>query len=333
MSALAVEPLLNPNEDRFSLFPIQHQSVWDMYLKHRGTYWTPAQLDFSKDIEDWEHKLTDAERDYILTVLAFFNVADGIVNENLALNMMHTVQLPEARCFYGFQIMMENIHAETYSIMIDAFAREPEQKQRALKGVLTYPCVKRKADWALRWLNDKETSFALRLVAFACVEGILFSSSFCSIYWLKKRGLMKGLCESNEYISRDESLHCDFACLLFSMLVNKPTKEEVLAILTEAVEIEKIFAEESIKVRLLGMNSTLMKQYIEHCADMVLYALIGEKHYHTANPFDFMALMSLTTKPNFFERHNTGYVKINSYSQKSTDKSSGSSKLVILDDF
>lgn len=326
------EPLLTPNENRFSLMPIQYQNIWDLYKKHTATYWTTAQIDFSKDIKDWEEKLNDDERSFITHVLAFFNVADGIVNENLAVNMMQAVQIPEARCFYGFQIMMENVHAETYSIMIETFIRDEKERYKALHGVANYPCIKRKADWAMRWLNDKNLSFGTRLVAFACVEGIMFSSSFCSIRWLERRGLMLGLCTSNEYISRDEALHCDHACMLLSMLRKKPSRDEILKIVKEAVEIEKQFAVDSIKVRLLGMNPELMKDYIENTADVLLVGLIGEKYYNTKNPFDFTIMLTVNGRHNFFEKHISNYAKANVFTSVNTDKNS-KNRLEIADDF
>lgn len=312
------EPLLTPTEDRFSLMPIKYQNIWDLYKKHTATYWTTAQIDFSQDIKDWQEKLNEDERQFITHALAFFNVADGIVNENLAVNMMQLVQIPEARCFYGFQIMMENVHAETYSIMIDTFIRDEVARAKALHGAANYPCIKKKADWALRWLTDKNLSFGTRLVAFACVEGIMFSSSFCSIRWLERRGLMLGLCTSNEYISRDEALHCDFACLLLSMLKKKPSRDEILKIVKEAVEIEKEFAVDSLQVRLLGMNSDLMKQYIEHTADVLLVGLMGEKYWNTKNPFDFTIMLTVNGRHNFFEKHISNYAKANVFTTTSS---------------
>lgn len=301
--------LLKPNPDRFTLFPIQHDRLWQMYKKAQAAYWTVSQIDLASDLFDWENKLNDDERLFIKKVLAFFAQSDAIVNENLAQNMYNEVQLPEARCFYGFQIMMENVHAEMYSTMIEAFITDPDERKKALHGIENYPCVKRKADWALKWLNSKTATFAERLIAFAAVEGIFFSSSFCSIFWLKKRGLMSGLCISNEYISRDECLHQDFAALEYSM-IPQLSKERVLEIIMEAVEIEKEFARDVLQVRLIGMNASAMSEYIEFVTDILLQDLIGEKRFNTRNPFDFMDLMILRGKANFFERHVSEYEKV-----------------------
>lgn len=279
-----------------------------MYKKAEASIWTTEEIDLSSDMNDWNLKLNDGERHFITHVLAFFAASDGIVNENLACRFMNEVQIPEARCFYGFQIAMENIHSETYSLLIDTYIRNPAEKARLFNAIETIPCVKKKAEWALRWIND-ENSFGERIVAFAAVEGIFFSGSFCSIFWLKKRNLMPGLAFSNELISRDEGLHCDFACLLFSMLRKKPSQETVKKIICDAVECEKDFVTSALPVELIGMNATLMSQYIEFVADRLLVALGQPKVYNTTNPFDWMVLISLQGKTNFFERRVSEYQK------------------------
>lgn len=301
------EPILRENKDRFVLFPIKHKDIWKMYKQAEASFWTAEEIDLSTDINDWENKLNDDERYFIKNVLAFFAASDGIVNENLAVNFMNEVQYPEARCFYGFQIMMENIHSETYSLLIDTYIKNEAEKQHLFHAIETVPSVGTKAEWALRWIENG--SFAERLVAFAAVEGIFFSGSFCSIFWLKKRGLMKGLSFSNELISRDEGLHCDFACLLYQELRNKLTEEKVKAIITNAVEIEKEFVTHSLPVQLIGMNADLMCQYIEFVADRLLLALGYSKVYKSANPFDFMEMISLQGKTNFFEARVSEYQK------------------------
>jgi ribonucleoside-diphosphate reductase beta chain len=301
------EPILRENKDRFVLFPIKHKSIWEMYKKAEASFWTAEEIDLSSDTNDWENKLNDDERYFIKNVLAFFAASDGIVNENLAVNFMNEVQYPEARCFYGFQIMMENIHSETYSLLIDTYIKNEAEKQHLLQAIETVPSVGRKAEWALRWIENG--SFAERLIAFAAVEGIFFSGSFCSIFWLKKRGLMPGLSFSNQLISRDEGLHCDFACLLYKELRNKLTEEQVKAIITNAVEIEKEFVTESLPVQLIGMNADLMCQYIEFVADRLLVALGYSKVYKSTNPFDFMEMISLEGKTNFFEGRVAEYQK------------------------
>ena len=300
------EILLKENKDRFVLFPIKYDKIWEMYKKAENSFWTAEEIDLSADLKHWEN-LNDGERHFITHVLAFFAASDGIVNENLAVNMMNAVQLPEARCFYGFQIMIENIHSEMYSLLIDTYVKDPNEKHRLFNAIDTVPCVKRKADWALRWIE--KGSFAERLVAFAAVEGIFFSGSFCSIFWLKKRGLMPGLATSNEFISRDEGLHCDFACLLFGMLKNKLTQEQVYAMITSAVEIEQEFITDALPVDLIGMNAKLMRQYIEFVADRLLNSLGCKKYYNAANPFDFMESISLEGKTNFFEKRVSEYTK------------------------
>ena len=301
-----MEPVLKENKDRFVLFPIKHEDVWKMYKKAEASFWTSEEIDLSHDRKDWE-KLNDGERHFIKHVLAFFAASDGIVNENLAVNFIREVQIPEARCFYGFQIMIENIHSETYSLLIDHYIRDHEEKNRLLHAIETVSCVKKKAEWALRWIQNG--SFAERLVAFAAVEGIFFSGSFCSIFWLKKRGLMPGLSFSNELISRDEGLHCDFACLLYSMLQNKLSVERIHEIIGDTVAIEKEFVTDALPVDLIGMNSKLMSQYIEFVADRLLVALGYPKLYRAANPFDFMELISLQGKTNFFEKRVGEYQK------------------------
>jgi ribonucleoside-diphosphate reductase beta chain len=302
------EPILTENKDRFVIFPIKHNDIWEFYKKSEASFWTAEEIDLSNDISDWNNKLTDNERHFVKHVLAFFAASDGIVNENLAINFLNEVQYPEARFFYGFQVMMENIHSETYSLLIDTYIKDPVEKDRLLHAVETVPCVGKKADWALTWINNG--SFAERLIAFAAVEGIFFSGSFCSIFWLKKRGLMPGLSFSNELISRDEGLHCDFACLLYTDHVkNKLPKEKVTKIITDAVLIEKEFVSDAIPVRLIGMNSDLMCQYIEFCADRLLLALGCDKYYNASNPFDFMEMISLQGKTNFFEKRVAEYQK------------------------
>jgi len=280
-----------------------------MYKKAEASFWTAEEIDLSKDLHDWNKRLNDDERFFISHVLAFFAASDGIVNENLVERFSAEVQIPEARCFYGFQIMMENIHSETYSLLIDTYISEPKQRAYLFNAIDNIPCIGKKANWALRWINDKNSTFGCRLVAFAAVEGIFFSSSFASIFWLKKRGLMPGLTFSNELISRDEGMHTDFACLLFSHLRNKPDHELVKSIITEAVSIEQEFVTESLPVALLGMNSNLMCQYIEFVADRLLLALGNSRHYNATNPFDFMENISLAGKTNFFEKRVGDYQK------------------------
>lgn len=300
------EILLRENKDRFVILPINYPAIWEQYKRHEASFWTAEEIDLSNDLKDWV-SLNDGERHFISHVLAFFAASDGIVNENLAVNFMSEVQLPEARCFYGFQIMMENIHSETYALLIDTYVKDPVEKDKLFHAIETVPAVKKKAEWALRWIENG--NFAERLVAFAAVEGIFFSGSFCSIFWLKKRGLMPGLTFSNELISRDEGLHCEFACLLYSMLQNKLTQEEVYAIVTDAVTIEKQFITEALPVNLIGMNAQLMQQYIEFVADRWISELGYEKLYHTGNPFDFMEMISLQGKTNFFEKRVGDYQK------------------------
>jgi ribonucleoside-diphosphate reductase beta chain len=311
----AIEPILEPSNDRFVLFPIEHNDIWEMYKNQQASFWTAEEIDMSSDISDWENKLNDNERHFIKHVLAFFAASDGIVNENLAENFLSEVQYTEAKFFYGFQIMMENIHSETYSLLIDTLIKDKKEKDYLLKAIDNVDCVKKKADWALRWISNG--NFAERLIAFAAVEGIFFSGSFCSIFWLKKRGLMPGLSFSNELISRDEGLHCDFACLLYNKhLVNKLDPNVVREIIADAVEIEKEFVCDALPVRLIGMNAELMSQYIEFCADRLLQELNIPKLYNATNPFDFMELISLQGKTNFFEKRVGEYQKAGVKSEK-----------------
>jgi ribonucleoside-diphosphate reductase beta chain len=300
------ELLLRENKDRFVILPIKHPAIWEMYKKCEASFWTAEEIDLSDDLKHWEN-LNPGEKHFISHILAFFAASDGIVNENLAVNFMSEVQLPEARCFYGFQIMMENIHSETYALLIDTYIKDPNEKDRLFHAIDTVPCVGKKAEWALRWINNG--SFAERLIAFAAVEGIFFSGSFCSIFWLKKRGLMPGLTFSNELISRDEGMHCEFACLLYRMLDNKLSKEAATAIITDAVEIEKEFISDALPVSLIGMNAKLMSQYIEFVADRWLGELGYDKVYGASNPFDFMEMISLQGKTNFFEKRVGDYQK------------------------
>ena len=303
-----IEPLLADNKDRFVLFPIKHQDIWQMYKQAEASFWTAEELDLTTDVQDWANKLTEDERFFIKHVLAFFAASDGIVNENLAVNFLKEVQYPEARCMYGFQVMIENIHSEAYSLLIDTYIKDVVEKDRLLRAIDTIECVQKKAEWALRWI-DKGT-FAERLIAFAAVEGIFFSGSFCSIFWLKKRGLMPGLAFANELISRDEGLHCDFACMLYTQhLQNQLPKETVTQIIRDAVDIEKEFVTDALPVGLIGMNSKLMCDYIEFVADRLLVALGCSKIYNNINPFDFMELISLQGKTNFFEKRVGEYQK------------------------
>ena len=300
------EVLLRENKDRFVILPINYPRIWEMYKKHEASFWTAEEIDLSDDQKHWEN-LNDGERHFISHILAFFAASDGIVNENLAVNFMSEVQVPEARCFYGFQIMMENIHSETYALLIDTYVKDPAEKDRLFHAIDTVPAVQKKAEWALKWINNG--TFAQRLVAFAAVEGIFFSGSFCSIFWLKKRGLMPGLTFSNELISRDEGMHCEFACLLYSMLSEKLSKQEATKIITDAVEIEKEFVTDALPVNLIGMNAKLMSQYIEFVADRWLVELGYDRVYNATNPFDFMEMISLQGKTNFFEKRVGDYQK------------------------
>lgn len=301
------EPILAENPNRFVMFPLHDKEMWDMYKKHVASFWTAEEIDLSTDVKDWE-KLTNDERWFISHVLAFFAASDGIVLENLLENFGLDVQLPEARCFYAFQAAMENIHSETYSLLIDTFVKDDLQKSQLFEAMHTMPCVKAKAEWAISWIS-KDAPFAQRLVAFAAVEGIFFSGSFCAIYWLKKRGLMPGLTFSNELISRDEGLHTDFACLLYSKMKKHLNPEQVHEIIKSAVDCEKTFVTDSLPVGLIGMNAARMSEYIEFCADRLSFALGADKIYQTANPFEWMEMISLQGKTNFFERRVGEYQK------------------------
>lgn len=317
------EPILKENPDRFVMFPIKYHEIWQMYKQAEASFWTAEEIDLGKDMHDWDNKLNKDERFFVSRVLAFFAASDGIVNENLVERFSGEVQIPEAKCFYGFQIMMENIHSETYSLLIDTYIKDPKEANYLFHAIDNIPCIAEKAQWALRWISDEESSFAERLVAFAAVEGIFFSGSFASIFWLKKRGLMPGLTFSNELISRDEGMHTDFACLLFAHLKNRPSKKIIEAIIVEAVEIEKKFLTEALPVSLLGMNAKLMCQYIEFVADRLLVSLGNKKVWNSTNPFDFMENISLAGKTNFFEKRVSDYQKAGvmaGIDKKNTDK-------------
>jgi ribonucleoside-diphosphate reductase subunit M2 len=305
-----VEPLLKPDDSRYVLFPIKDNDVWQMYKKSIDSFWVVQEVDLSKDLGDWD-KLTSDEQNFIKMILAFFAASDGLVLENLASRFMNDVQLAEARAFYGFQIAIENIHSEMYSTLIDTYIRDGNEKEKLFKALENYPCIAKKANWAKKWINDNRSSFASRLVAFACIEGIFFSSAFSSIYWIKKRGLLPGLTFSNELISRDEALHTEFAILLYSKLQKKLNKKRIYEIVQEAVEIEKEFITEAIPCRMIGMNAKLMTQYIEFVADRLCLQLGYDKIYNSSNPFDFMELISVETKVNFFERTNSEYALAN----------------------
>ena len=303
-----VEPILKENKDRFVIFPIKHHDLWEWYKKCEASFWTAEEIDLHQDLTDWKTKLNDDERYFIKHILAFFAASDGIVNENLAENFVNEVQYSEAKFFYGFQIMMENIHSETYSLLIDTYVKDDAEKDKLFNAIETFPAIKKKADWALKWIESD--SFAERLIAFAGVERIFFSGAFCSIFWLKKRGLMPGLTFSNELISRDEGVHCDYAVHLHNNhLVNKVPKERITEILTDALEIEKEFITESLPVSLIGMNAKLMTQYLEFVTDRLLVELNCDKVYNSTNPFEFMDMISLQGKTNFFEKRVSEYQK------------------------
>lgn len=314
----AVEPLLRVNPNRFVIFPIEYHDIWQMYKKAEASFWTVEEVDLSRDLTHWNN-LTNDERHFISHVLAFFAASDGIVNENLVSRFSNEVQVPEARCFYGFQIAMENIHSEMYSLLIDTYIKDPEERRRLFNAVDTIPAVGKKAKWALKWISSIVDKFADRLVAFAAVEGIFFSGSFASIFWLKKRGLMPGLTFSNELISRDEGLHCDFAVLLYNHLVRKPSHERITAIIKEAVDIEKEFLTVALPVSLIGMNCKLMSQYIEFVADRLLGEFGVKPVYNARNPFDFMEMISLDGKTNFFERRVGEYQKMGVLSKQDNE--------------
>jgi ribonucleotide reductase beta subunit family protein with ferritin-like domain len=306
MSKNVNEPLLIPDDNRFVMFPIKYDDIWQMYKKQIDCFWRAEEIDLTKDLAHWD-TLSSEERFFLSMILAFFAASDGIVLENLGLRFMNEVQVSEARAFYGFQIAMENIHSQTYSLLIETYIKDSQEKDKLFSALENYDCIKKKGDWAQKWIKDNRSGFATRLIAFACVEGIFFSGAFCSIYWMKKRGLMPGLTFSNELISRDEALHCEFAVLLYSKLINKVKKSRVHEIIKEAVEIETEFICEALPCRLIGMNSQLMTQYIQFCADRLCVQLGYDKIYNTCNPFDFMELISLEGKVNFFERYNDSY--------------------------
>ncbi len=304
----AIEPILQENKNRFVIFPIKHHDIWEWYKKMEASFWTAEEIDLSQDLNDWNNKLNNDERYFVKHILAFFAASDGIVNENLAENFVSEVQYAEAKFFYGFQIMMENIHSETYSLLIDTYVKDESEKAELFNALEVFPAIKKKADWALKWIESP--SFAERLIAFAAVEGIFFSGAFCSIYWLKKRGLMPGLTFSNELISRDEGVHCDFAVHLHNHhLVNKVPKERIRSIIVDALNIEREFITESLPVSLIGMNAGLMTQYLEFVADRLLVELGCDREYNTSNPFDFMDMISLQGKTNFFEKKVAEYQK------------------------
>ncbi|WP_130735796.1 ribonucleotide-diphosphate reductase subunit beta [Flavobacterium sp. J27] len=304
----AVEPILQENKDRFVIFPIKHHDIWEWYKKMEASFWTAEEIDLHQDVTDWNNKLNDDEKYFIKHILAFFAASDGIVNENLAENFVNEVQYAEAKFFYGFQIMMENIHSETYSLLIDTYVKDEAEKDKLFHAIEVFPAIKKKAEWALKWIESD--SFAERLIAFAAVEGIFFSGAFCSIFWLKKRGLMPGLTFSNELISRDEGMHCDFAVHLHNHhLVNKVSKDRIKEIIVDALNIEREFVTESLPVSLIGMNATLMTQYLEFVTDRLLVELGCERVYNASNPFDFMDMISLQGKTNFFEKRVAEYQK------------------------
>jgi ribonucleoside-diphosphate reductase beta chain len=319
------EPILQPNDNRFVIFPIQHNDLWEWYKKQQACFWTAEEIDLHSDIVDWTTKLTDDERYFIKHILAFFAASDGIVNENLAENFVNEVQYSEAKFFYGFQIMMENIHSETYSLLIDTYVKDEIEKDRLFRAIEVFPAIKKKADWALKWIESD--SFAERLIAFAAVEGIFFSGAFCSIFWLKKRGLLPGLTFSNELISRDEGMHCDFAVHLHNNhIVNRVPKDRIKEIIVDALDIEREFVTESLPVSLIGMNAKLMTQYLEFVTDRLLLEFGCEKVYDATNPFDFMEMISLEGKTNFFEKRVSEY-------QKAGVKSGGTGSISFDSDF
>ncbi len=319
------EPILQPNDNRFVIFPIQHDDLWEWYKKQQACFWTAEEIDLNPDIVDWTTKLTDDERYFIKHILAFFAASDGIVNENLAENFVNEVQYSEAKFFYGFQIMMENIHSETYSLLIDSYVKDEIEKDQLFRAIEVFPAIKKKADWALKWIESD--SFAERLIAFAAVEGIFFSGAFCSIFWLKKRGLLPGLTFSNELISRDEGMHCDFAVHLHNNhIVNRVPQERIKEIIVDALNIEREFVTESLPVSLIGMNARLMTQYLEFVTDRLLLEFGCEKVYDATNPFDFMEMISLEGKTNFFEKRVSEY-------QKAGVKSGGTGSISFDSDF
>lgn len=306
MSRTPIEPLLTPDESRYVMFPIKYPDIWKMYLKQVDCFWRAEEIDLSKDAQDWE-ALNEDERFFISKVLAYFAASDGLIVENLAERFLGEVQNAEARAFYGFQIAMENIHSQTYSLLIESYIKDQEEKSQLLGAIQHYECIRRKSLWAQKWINDKESNFATRLVAFACIEGIFFSGAFCSIFWLKKRGLMPGLTFSNELISRDEALHTEFAVLLYSKLIEQCSREKIEEIIREAVELECYFIVESLPCRLIGMNGDMMTKYIKFCADRLSLQLGYPKIFYENNPFDFMDLISLEGKTNFFDKKVSDY--------------------------
>ena len=319
-----IEPILQENKNRFVIFPIKHQDIWEFYKSMEASFWTAEEIDLSQDLNDWNNKLNDDERYFIKHILAFFAASDGIVNENLAENFVNEVQYAEAKFFYGFQIMMENIHSETYSLLIDTYVKDEAEKADLFNALDVFPAIRKKADWALKWIESD--SFAERLIAFAAVEGIFFSGAFCSIYWLKKRGLMPGLTFSNELISRDEGVHCDFAVHLHNHhLVNKVPKDRIRSIIVDALNIEREFITESLPVSLIGMNAGLMTQYLEFVADRLLVELGCDREYNVSNPFDFMDMISLQGKTNFFEK------KVAEYQKSGVKVSEGDSQKISFD--
>ena len=324
MSRIVNEPLLTSTDNRFVMFPIEHKDIWEMYKKQVDCFWRPEEIDLSKDYTDFK-TLNDDEKMFISMILAFFAASDGIVLENLAVRFMSDVKISEARAFYGFQIAMENIHSETYSLLIDAYIKDDEKKNAYFNAIENYPCIKKKSDWAQKWIKDNHSKFATRLIAFACVEGIFFSGAFCSIFWIKKRGLMPGLTFSNELISRDEALHCEFAVLLYSKLAKKLGKTKIHEIIQEAVAIETEFICDALPCRLIGMNAKMMTQYVQFVADRLCIQLGTEKIYNVPNPFDFMELISLESKTNFFEKRVDAYAL--------ADKEKHKLKFDLTDDF
>nr|QYA18290.1 ribonucleoside-diphosphate reductase [Clandestinovirus] len=334
------EEILTENPDRFLLFPIQYPDVWTLYKKHQAQYWPAEEVDLSEDRRDWENKLNDNEREFIKTVLGFFAGADGIVGENLVVNFIKQVQIPEARTFYQFQGAMESIHAEMYSLLIEKYIVDPVERERVFTMYKSHQSVKRKADWAVKYLEDPELSFHERIIAFMAVEGIFFSASFCAIYWLKQKGVMPGLTFSNELISRDEGMHTDMAVLMYRLLKNKLPVERIHQIIKDAVDVERGFVRDALKVSMIGMNSKLMEQYVEFCADRLMSQIDVPKIYGSSNPFDFMTLISLATKTNFFERKVSSYrdssIKVSSEitpNNSGNEASNNKPKFVVSDDF
>lgn len=321
---MSSEPILAENPHRFVVLPIQYDDLWRLYKTHVACFWTLEEIDLQDDIEEWRTKLTDDERYFIKHVLAFFAASDGIVNENLAERFIQEVQIPEARAFYSFQIAMETIHSETYAALIDTFVDDGAEKDMLFRAIETIPCVQKKAKWAMRWTSSSSATFAERLIAFATVEGIFFSGSFCAVFWLKKRGLLSGLAFSNELISRDEGLHCDFACTLYKHVVAKPSQERIYTIIREAVSIEQEFVRDALPVALIGMNAASMCRYIEFCADRLVVQLQCDKLYNTKNPFDWMELISLQGKTNFFERRVSEYQRAGVMEKLATAESAAS---------